>query len=132
MGTNAELAAAVAALLKERGLSLRQAGQLAGLGHVTISNLRRGVTPGVETILKFARGLGVEPNEWLRLAGYAELDADSVNGYGRFVLGLAELCTELGRPIPVSLDMDQAQRMTPAQAEETLAVLRRQAEEGLI
>lgn len=132
METNSRLAAAVAAVLEERGLSLREAGQLTGLHHVTIRNLRRGVASGVATVLKFARGLGLDPNEWLELAGHAALDADSVNGYGRFVLGLAELYTELGRPIPVSLDLAQAQRMTPAQAEETLATLRRQADEGLI
>lgn len=152
MKANSRLAAAAQAVLAERGLTLRAAGELTGLNHVTVRNLRLGVAQRPDTILKFARGLGLDPNEWLELAGHTALaagmdlesgepalpavapasDTDSENGYGRFVLGLAELYTELGRPIPVSLDLEQARRMTPAQAEETLTTLRRQAEEGLI
>jgi lambda repressor-like predicted transcriptional regulator len=151
MRTNARLAAAVGAVLDERGMTLRAAAQLTGLHYVTIRNLRQGVAPQAETILKFAWGLGLDSSEWLELAGHAALvagvgrepaaptpeqtaedNATRLDGYGRLVLGLAELYTELGRPIPVSLDLERARKMTVAQAEETLDTLRRQAAEGLI
>lgn len=54
------------------------------------------------------------------------------SGYERFRQGLALLCNEIGRTIPVSLDEKSARGLTCEQADETLRTLRRQVEEGLI
>jgi plasmid maintenance system antidote protein VapI len=140
-GAAAPLAAAARQVLRERGLSLRAAAALTGLNHVTIRNMARGVPARPETVLRFARGLGLPPAEWLALAGHAALVEDrpavparqtagGESGYERLVRGLAELCAELGRPVPVSLSRELAAGLTVEQADATLDVLRNEARHG--
>jgi transcriptional regulator with XRE-family HTH domain len=61
---------AVRAALDARGLSLRGAMLKTGLDHVTIAKMASGFVPRMETVVRFARGLGLEETEWLRRAGY--------------------------------------------------------------
>lgn len=63
--------------LRREHLSLRQAGAKTGLSHATIGDIRKGVRPDPETIMKLARAFGGDgaqglalEDHLLTLAGY--------------------------------------------------------------
>ena len=108
-----------------------------GLYRATLSKLANGKRVSAETIEKAAVALGGDARQWRAWGGHPLPGPEEApagggrEGYELFVIGLAALCGELRRPIRISLNMETARRMTVKQAEETLAALRRQAEEGL-
>lgn len=60
----------VAAVLEEHGLGKRQQTVRTGIDHVTVGKMMDGIIPSLETIEKFARGFGLDVNEWRELTGY--------------------------------------------------------------
>jgi hypothetical protein len=54
-------------------MSLRAADYRTEVNHVTIGEMTRGRIPQMESVVKFARGFGLDVNEWLAAAGYAPL-----------------------------------------------------------
>lgn len=207
---NPTFGAKVTQIVDEHGLSLQGTSFRTGIDRYTIGQMKKGYVPRMERVLDFARGFGLNENEWLGFAGYEPIEAppqtmvrllggteedlrlasiyyrlgelqsqawlllpgdlkepmgtslterpieeveaeiqrlealieerraariaatsaDPV-GYVHFVQGLYALSQQLGRPVPVALDKDAAEQMTPEKAEETLTALRIQAEEGL-
>lgn len=65
--------AAVARLFQERGLTPRSARAITGINHMTLHEMRQGVVPSVDLLIRFCRKLGLSLAEWLRLAEYDEL-----------------------------------------------------------
>lgn len=60
-------------MLKERGLSGRQAGMQAGLDHAAISRFMNGTQPTVENCIKLADFFGVPRGVVLDLAGHDDM-----------------------------------------------------------
>lgn len=57
-------------VLKRHGATYRSQRQRTGLPHSTVVNWVQGVPPTMEGVVSFARGFGLDVNEWLALAGY--------------------------------------------------------------
>lgn len=85
-----EFGAAFSALLAERGLSLRDVRDLTGVNHVTISDMRKGYVPGLETFLQVLRGLGLDAHEWLPRAEYDLLPESPADWFWKEVRRLSE------------------------------------------
>lgn len=70
---------AVTQLLKDQGnLSLQGARLRTGIDHNTLSRMKQGEVPRVDKVLDFARGFGLDVNEWLELAGYEPVEETNV------------------------------------------------------
>lgn len=82
-------------LLNERKLSLRQARNLTGINHVTISDMAGGVVPSAELVAKWALAVNEPVRKWLKLAKYDELLADDP-GTLHLWDGLQDLAQEFG------------------------------------
>lgn len=123
-----EFGEAVTRLLQEHELSLRAARIRTGIDHVTISDMASGYVPRLEQLEAFARGFGLNVNEWRELAGYERLDEKS----GAEILGegIHALWLQIRRPIPI--DFSGMEDITPEGARSILADLDQQAREGLI
>jgi hypothetical protein len=61
---------AVESLIRERGCTLRSQRQRTGIAHSTVKSWIDGVQPSMDAVIAFARGFGLDVNEWLALAGY--------------------------------------------------------------
>jgi transcriptional regulator with XRE-family HTH domain len=59
--------------LDERKLSSRQANIRTNVSYTTIDNILRGTQPGVETVVRIAKGFNADIGECLRLAGHTEV-----------------------------------------------------------
>jgi len=71
---------AICDLLDGRGLSLRQARTRTGVDIDTLSRMRAGEVVRMDKIIQFARGFGLNPSDWLELAGYERLDGVGEGG----------------------------------------------------
>jgi hypothetical protein len=67
---NEAFGAAVRHELDSRGLSLRQTRIRTGIDIDTVGRMRAGDVPRIDKVIAFARGLKLDVNEWLVLAGY--------------------------------------------------------------
>lgn len=78
---NPELTELLLKLRKERGLSLKQVAYKTGLSHTYISQLERGLrsTPVPEDLRKIAKGLRIDYNHLMELAGYIDKKSTEVN-----------------------------------------------------
>lgn len=144
--------AAVREVLDARGMSRRGAMTRTGLDHATISKMASGFIPRSETVIRWAQGMGLDPNEWLEKAEYARLEfaashlgenretylmrpaEEGEEESGRRILleGIRALNEELGRPIAISLDEEELKELTPEKARTTLAFWQEQARKGII
>lgn len=61
------------AQLDTRNLSSRQAYIRTNVSYTTIDNILRGTQPGVETVVRIAKGFNADIGECLRLAGHTEV-----------------------------------------------------------
>ena len=86
---NERLAEAVQAVLDERGLTQRGQRSRTGVSHVTVQGMLNGVVPQMETVAAFARGFGLDVNEWLELAGYEPVEP-SADDAAESLLGAAD------------------------------------------
>lgn len=75
-----EFGAAVRAALEERKLSRRGQRALTSLDHVTVGTMAQGIVPTMETVVRFAQGLGLDVNQWLTLAGYEPMPPALITG----------------------------------------------------
>lgn len=64
----------VTELLERRGLTLRAADRKTGVNYGTISNMSIGHRPEMESVVRFAKALGENVNEWLELYGYPPVE----------------------------------------------------------
>lgn len=78
-------------------MGFRAADLKTGVNYNTISRMASGFVPEMESVVRFARGFGLDVNEWLELAGYPRIesgmrlneprapayDADPAADYGR-------------------------------------------------
>lgn len=65
-----EFGEAVQRVLKEHNLSDRGAQYKTEINRTTMSEMRNGYVPQLEQVIRFAKGFGLDVNEWLALAGY--------------------------------------------------------------
>lgn len=82
-----ELAVRVKAVLEQHGsagvpMSLRAADRKTGVNYVTLGRMHEGFVPEMESVVRFARGFGLDVNEWLTLAGYDPITATDPAGSG--------------------------------------------------
>ena len=61
---------AVTRVLAAHGVSLRGQRLRTGIDHMTMKDMKAGVIPRLEKVEAFARGFGLEVNEWRVRAGY--------------------------------------------------------------
>ena len=66
---------AVARVLDEHRLGKRQQTVRTGIDHVTVGKMLDGIIPSLETVEKFARGFGLDVNEWRLLAGFPKVES---------------------------------------------------------
>ncbi len=124
---------AVKTFLEERKLTYRQAGNRLNLDSTTVWNMAQGKVPRPDTVVTFARGFGLPVSEWLTLAGYEGFEAEPVEVSGSDVLlaGIDALQREMGRPLRISFHGQIRAGLSVEEAEQTLAVIRQQAKDGL-
>lgn len=102
---------AVSRVLLERKASLRGQRRLTGIDHATMSDMKAGVIPRMDKVIDFARGLGLDVNEWLALANYEPIwDADR-----EFNEQLREIIEEFGGEVLLEADDLQLRGKTPEQ-----------------
>lgn len=121
---NLELAEAVKRILAEHGLSLRGQRARTGIDHVTVLGMTNGIVPNEGTIIRFARGFGLDINEWLELAGYERLPE---TGAERLYRGIRDLQRRFGYTLSVDF-MGGPESLTVEQAEKLLAMLEEEYE----
>ena len=63
-------------MVEEHGLTFRGQRIRTGLNHVTVGDMASGIVPSLDTVEKFARGFGLDVNEWRALAGYERVEDD--------------------------------------------------------
>lgn len=103
--------------MEEHGLSLRGQRPRTGLSHVTVQQMMDGVVPQMESVVAFARGFGLNVNEWLELAGYEPIRPTPRQILGEGLLALAE---KHGRTVGVA-PFEGLDQMTEEQARERIA-----------
>lgn len=72
--TNEEFGRQVSAVVKSHSLSHAGAAIRTGVDRFTISQMMKGAVPRLEQVERFARGFGLDVNEWRELAGYEVLE----------------------------------------------------------
>ena len=117
--SNQQLAEAVKRILAEHNLSLRGQRARTGIDHVTMLGMTNGIVPNEGTIIRFARGFGLDINEWLELAGYERLPE---SGPERLLRGLREIAARRGKSFPFDISLIP-QDVTVEKAEEALAFI---------
>jgi transcriptional regulator with XRE-family HTH domain len=118
--TSPEFGAWITAELDERKLTARKAAEQTGVNRTTVSEMKRGIVPSYDTLVRFAAGIGLSEAEILRQAGRQIVEEES--GPRRFWQGLRELSQEFGE---VSLRVAEAPEELPVwQADAILARLR--------
>lgn len=90
----------VQSVLKERNLGYRQQTLYTGINHVTLMKMASGVVPAMETVIRFARGFGLDVNQVLRRAGYPPVNTPAEYFWIRFGQ-LTDLCAAHGVECPV-------------------------------
>lgn len=148
-------AAAVKRVIKEHGATYRSQRARTRVPHSTIVGWMQGIPPSMGGVIAFARGFGLDVNEWLELAGYERLEEATSAAHhlgenretylmrpaeegeeesGRRILleGIRSLNEELGRPLAISLDESTLADLTPDKARATLAFWQEQARKGVI
>lgn len=116
------------AALEARNLTRHAAHMRLEISRPAIEKLWNGHEVELDVVERFARGLGLDVNEWRELWGYPVVRS----GAEILLAGVVELRKELNRPIPINWDEETLQNLTPEKAEQELGVLRRQAAEGLL
>lgn len=120
--------AAVQKVLDDRGLNPRSQRRLTDVNHVTAGQMAAGYGATMETVVKFARGLGLNVDEWLVRYGYAPL-GDPDDGPAHFLAGIEALVAEHGEfTFQARHGLDAIR--TVADAERELANLRLMLESG--
>ncbi len=122
------------AVLAEHGLTLRGQRARTGLSHVTVMGMTQGYVPEMQSVVKFARGFGLDVNEWLELAGYEPIvapagDADAPTVAARLGAGLIELGRRFHRKDLTVREMGGWDSLTHADVDRILASLERELEE---
>lgn len=105
-----------------------------GLSYNTVSRMAQGYPGELESVVRFAQGYKQDVNAALTLAGYEPLPdaSEPLTGAEILMAGIAALAQELGRPIRIAFDESTKARLTPEEAEQTLAVYRKQAADGIL
>lgn len=122
----------VRAVLDERALSLRQGRIRTGIDIETLSRMRQGEVPRLDKVEAFARGFGLDINEWRVLAGYESLTG---HGSGADALwdGLLTLQQEHpDHPIPLPQLRGGWRNVTPEQAALILDDMRDKLRRGVL
>ncbi len=119
---------AVQRVLNEHGLTRRGQRARTGLSHVTIGQMIDGFPVQMDSVVAFARGFGLDVNEWLQMAGYDPIVAQK-SGSEILVEGIKALQAEFGKPVPVWFHEDTKADLTPDAARAILDDLRAQMAE---
>lgn len=96
-----------------------------------LTRLTKGLPPRLDILERIGRGVDADLARWRGLAGYDGV-GEEATGAEILMAGIKALATELGRPIRIAFDETTKARITPDEAEQTLAVYRQQATDGLI
>jgi hypothetical protein len=108
------------------GRNYREAGEEIGLHFTILYDLAKGRRKSRGTVVRFARGIGANVNEALRMAG---LEPEYESNAERFLRGVQELGEKYGRPpIPPSFwgGIEGLEKLTPEQVDARLAELEEQ------
>jgi transcriptional regulator with XRE-family HTH domain len=97
--------------IKRQRLSYSELGRRGGISHARISQVLAGSKPGPEFCLAVARGLGVDPADVLRLAGYLPSEKDNTHDATAHSSEVAEA-------------VHLMQRLSPSKQASALAMLR--------
>lgn len=74
---------------RERGLTQRGVDRKTGVNYNTISNMEIGKIPEMESVVRWAKGLGLNVNHWLELAGYPPIEeTDPRRALNQFIKSL--------------------------------------------
>lgn len=115
---------AVAAVLSEHGLSDRAAQYRTGIDRITMADMRNGYVPRLEQVERFARGFGLDVDEWRVNAGYEPVLPAGVH---RLQQGLQELFDETAGDwqwFIRGMTQEEREAFTPEQAEADLDDMR--------
>lgn len=119
---------AVARVLEEHGLSDRAAQYRTGIDRITMADMRNGYIPRVEQVEKFARGFGLDVNEWREMAGYERVESPS----DTLLRGWDAICEEHPTlDIPFPLKAGGVKGLTQENAEDILTEIRRKIGLGM-
>jgi hypothetical protein len=132
---NDQLGVAVKRVLDERGETLRGQRRLTGVSHVTVQAMLQGVVPQMETVAAFARGFGLDVNEWLELAGYDQVEDQAARAALNAVDWFLDRFRELQEAhpdlsIPVPRLQDGLENLTQKVAESVIADLKERIAKG--
>lgn len=118
----------VKAVLEKHGVNTRQQKIRTGIAHSTVNEWLADTRPQAGSLIQFARGMGEDVNEALRLANYPPLDDEPESGDAWYIRALRDLANKRGEPVRVSFE-PRDHPMTLEEAKAEFADLVRELEE---
>jgi hypothetical protein len=128
---------AVDRVIREHGLSLRQARIRTGIDIDTLGRMRSGEVVRMDKVVAFARGFRLPVNEWLELYGYEPVEDTAaeatLDGADTFYEEFRRLQADYPHlPIPLPHFSGGVRSIKgPDEAREIVAGMRRRVEQGL-
>jgi hypothetical protein len=110
----------MARVFRDRNLNTHSAHLRTGVDRQSIMRMQHGLSPRLDVIEKWARGIGEDVNHWRDAAGYPVVETPE----SRLLRGIKEIQEETGQAFEIDTDDLALDEATPQAVERLLARIR--------